>query len=108
MVAESFGEIFAGNCTAIGVPVVEVEAEAAEALLRLAETRPETAFTLDLEGRRIRAGERSFPLRMPEGRRQVFLSGSWDTVGLLLEGREQIQAVAARLPYLARFPYPQG
>jgi 3-isopropylmalate/(R)-2-methylmalate dehydratase small subunit len=108
VVAESFGEIFAGNCTAIGVPVVEVEAETAEALLRLAETRPETAFTLDLEGRRILAGERSFPLRMPEGRRQVFLTGSWDTVGLLQEGLEQVRAVAARLPYIAEFPYPRA
>jgi hypothetical protein len=45
---------------------------------------------------------------MPEARRKVFLTGSWDTVGLLLEGREQIQAVAARLPYLTGFPYPQG
>jgi hypothetical protein len=38
----------------------------------------------------------------------VFLTGSWDTVGLLLEGREQVQALAARLPYLAEFPYPRG
>jgi len=29
-------------------------------------------------------------------------------MGLLLEGRDQIEAVAARLPYLAEFPYPQG
>jgi hypothetical protein len=29
-------------------------------------------------------------------------------MGLLLEGRGQIAAVAARLPYLAEFPYPQA
>ena len=108
VVAESFAEIFAGNCTAVGIPVVEVEPEAAEALMRLAETRPETELHLDLTARRIAAGGQNFPLRMPEARRKVFLTGSWDTVGLLLEGREQIQALAARLPYLNEFPYPQA
>jgi 3-isopropylmalate/(R)-2-methylmalate dehydratase small subunit len=108
VVAESFAEIFAGNCTAIGLPAVEVEAEAAEALLRLAETRPETELTLDLEARLLEAAGRSYAVKMPEARRQVFLTGSWDTMGLLLEGRGEIRTVAARLPYLARFPYPAG
>jgi 3-isopropylmalate/(R)-2-methylmalate dehydratase small subunit len=108
VVAESLAEIFAGNCTAIGIPVVQVEAEAAEALIRLAETRPETELVLDLEALRLQAGGQSFPLRMPESRRKVFLAGSWDTLGLLLEGRDQIQAAAARLPYIAEFPYPRG
>ena len=108
VVAESFAEIFAGNCTAIGMPVVEVDAETAEALMRLAETRPGTEIRLDLEALRVEAGGRVSTVRMPEARRSVFLSGSWDTVGQLLEGRDQIQALAARLPYLARFPYPPG
>jgi 3-isopropylmalate/(R)-2-methylmalate dehydratase small subunit len=108
VVAESLAEIFAGNCTAIGIPAVQVEPEAAEALMRLAETRPEAEFILDLEALHLQAGGRTFPLAMPEARRRVFLSGSWDTVGLLLEGREQVEALAARLPYLAEFPYPRG
>jgi 3-isopropylmalate dehydratase small subunit len=83
-----------------------VEGQAAEALMRLVETRPETELTLDLQDLRLQAGHESFPVRMPEARRKVFLTGSWDTVGLLLEGRERIQAVAARLPYIAEFPYP--
>jgi len=108
VVAESLAEIFAGNCTAIGIPAAQVEPEAAEALMRLAESRPEAEFVLDLEGQRLQAGGRSFPLRMPEARRKVFLTGSWDTVGLLLEGRDQVEALVARLPYISEFPYPQG
>ncbi len=108
MVAESFAEIFAGNCTAIGIPVVEVAAGDAETLMRLAEAQPQSELDLDLEAQRLQAGGQSFPVRMPEARRKVFLTGSWDTVGLLLEGLEQIRAAAARLPYLADFPYPRG
>ena len=108
VVAESLAEIFAGNCTAIGIPAAQVEPEAAEALMRLVESRPETELILDLEALRLQAGGQSFSLKMPDARRKVFLSGSWDTVGLLLEGRNQIQALAARLPYISEFPYPQG
>mgnify|MGYP001105503376 CR=1 FL=1 len=32
--------------------------------------------------------------------------GGWDTTGVLLDGLKQIRATAARLPYIARFPYP--
>jgi 3-isopropylmalate/(R)-2-methylmalate dehydratase small subunit len=106
--AESLAEIFAGNCTAIGIPVVQVEPEAAEALMRLAETRPEAELVLDLEALHLQAGGRTFPVRMLEARRKVFLTGSWDTVGLLLEGQDQVRALAARLPYIAEFPYPRG
>ena len=63
---------------------------------------------LDLEARLIEAGGRTYPVRLSESRRKVFLTGSWDTMGLLLEGREQIRETAARLPYLTRFPYPKG
>ena len=108
VVAESLAEIFAGNCTAIGIPAVAVEAETAEALMRLAEAGQGAEVRLDLEARIIEAGGRDYPVRLSESRRKVFLSGSWDTTGLLLEGREQIREAAARLPYLTRFPYPSS
>jgi len=108
VVAESLAEIFAGNCTAIGIPAVEVQPETAEALMRLAEAGPAAAeMRLDLEARVIEAGGRSYPVRLADSRRKVFLTGSWDTVGLLLDGREQIRQTASRLPYLTRFPYPR-
>ena len=108
VVAESLAEIFAGNCTAIGIPAVAVEAETAEALMRLAEAGQGAEVRLDLEARIIEAGGRDYPVRLSESRRKVFLSGSWDTTGLLLEGWEQIREAAARLPYLTRFPYPSS
>jgi 3-isopropylmalate dehydratase small subunit len=66
---------------------------------------PAAELTLDLEARRLEAGGAGYPVILPESRRQVFLSGSWDTVGVLLAGLEQARAAAARLPYLTQFPY---
>jgi 3-isopropylmalate/(R)-2-methylmalate dehydratase small subunit len=106
VVAESLAEIFAGNCTAIGIPAVEVDAGAAEALMRLVEAEPGAEVRLDLQSMQVEAEGVSHPVRMPAPRRSMFLSGSWDTVGELLGARDQIAATAARLPYIARFPYP--
>jgi 3-isopropylmalate/(R)-2-methylmalate dehydratase small subunit len=106
LVGESFAEIFAGNCTAIGVPVVQAAPQDVESLMRLVEADPAAELRLDLEARRIEVGSLIFPIEIPEARRQVFLTGSWDSTGLLLEGLEQIRVVAARLPYLREFPYP--
>jgi 3-isopropylmalate/(R)-2-methylmalate dehydratase small subunit len=108
VVGESFAEIFAGNCTAIGVPAVQAAPQDIERLMGFVETEPALELHLDLEARRIEAGGSGFPIEIPEARRRMFLSGSWDTTGVLLEGLEQIRAVAARLPYLTRFPYREA
>jgi 3-isopropylmalate/(R)-2-methylmalate dehydratase small subunit len=110
VVGQSFAEIFAGNCTAIGIPTVQAAAEDLEALMHLVEADPQAELTLDLAGRRLRseaaAGEIVVPLEISEAGLQSFLAGSWDTTGLLLDGLKQIAARAARLPYLSQFQYP--
>jgi hypothetical protein len=42
-------------------------------------------------------------LRIPEGVRQQFLDGRWDTTGELLANRAAIVALAKKLPYFAGF-----
>jgi hypothetical protein len=73
--------------------------------MRLVEADPSIELLMDLEARRIEAESLRFPIELPEARREVFLSGSWDTTGVLLEGLEGTRGVAARLPYLTEFPY---
>jgi len=105
VVGESFAEIFAGNCTAIGMPVLQASAADLEALMTQVEADPSLELCLDLAGRQLRAGAMEAPLQISEGRLQGFLTGTWDTTGLLLEGLKDIRATAARLPYISRFPY---
>jgi hypothetical protein len=35
--------------------------------------------------------------------RDAFTSGAWDTTGMLLASFDQVQATAARLPYVSSF-----
>ena len=100
VVGESFAEIFAGNCLALGIPCVTVGAEAIEQLMARSEEAPGTDFRLDLVGRQLEAGDLRVPIDMPEGVRQQLIEGTWDSTGELLAARDAIEATAARLPYL--------
>ncbi len=103
IVGESFAEIFAGNSTMIGLPCVTVSEADARELMERIEQHPEATVELDLtagtcsiEGVRCAAA-------MPAGVRDAFASGAWDTTGLLLERVEDVEAAAARLPYINGF-----
>jgi hypothetical protein len=46
---------------------------------------------------------------MPPAARDAFVTGAWDTTGMLLERFGEVRAVAARLPYLTGFTHsPRG
>jgi 3-isopropylmalate/(R)-2-methylmalate dehydratase small subunit len=99
IVGESFAEIFAGNCQALGVPCVTVEPAVMAELMERSETEPGLEFTIDLETMTITAGGTGYPVSIAEGVRQQLLEGTWDTTGELLEGRDAIERTAAHLPY---------
>ncbi len=99
IVGESFAEIFAGNCTAMGIPAVTVSAEAAAELQKIAENSPQTQFELNLEAKQISAGRYTAPVDLPESYRKAFLDGSWDSTSLLLQASDQIESVEGALHY---------
>jgi len=110
VVGESFAEIFAGNCTALGIPTLTLGREQIEALMQRVESDPQTEIRIDLEGCNLTAGDLSVALSLPDTQASMFLNGTWDTTTILLEGREQIGATAESLPYMRDFPYdhPRG
>lgn len=99
IVGESFAEIFAGNCTAIGVPTLTADKEKIEELMRIVRERSETEIRIDLEARRLNAGSLQIPVRQPEQVRNAFLEGSWDSTAELVAAAGEIRALADRLPY---------
>ncbi len=99
LIGESFADIFAGNCTMIGIPTVTADREIIAELLELIEKMPNTPIKLDLENREIIAGETRFVATISESVRNSFLTGHWDTVALLLHNSELIEETASDLPY---------
>lgn len=100
IISESFAEIFAGNCSSLGMPAVTLaQADVAE-LQSLIEQTPETEISIDLNNLTVEAGSRSWKAKMPEAYRQALLDGSWDSTAVLAAGAEDIDKVAADLPYV--------
>ena len=102
-VAESFAEIFQGNCIALGLPCVRLEAGDIQALMAAVEDHPEQELVVDLEGRRVCWSGGETAAGIGDGAREQFLRGSWDSLGQLLAASDQIEGAASKLPYLAGF-----
>jgi 3-isopropylmalate/(R)-2-methylmalate dehydratase small subunit len=103
LVGESFAEIFAGNCTVLGLPAVRVAAADLERLQELVRQHPETEVAVDLEAQTVTAGALHCPATLPDGARHALVRGTWDSTTLLLANRDRIAATTARLPYLNAF-----
>lgn len=103
VIGESFAEIFAGNCTAMGVPAVTVAPEVVRELVATVEADPTTQITVDLPRSRIGVGDTSYDFQMPPAYRSALIAGSWDSTSVLLSNLEGIDATVKRLPYLNRF-----
>lgn len=99
-VGESFSDIFAGNCAAIGIPAVTATAADIANLQDAIEKETEIPVTVNLETLTVQKGSLSFPVKMPESHRHNFLAGNWDTMATLLANTEKIKLAAARLPYV--------
>jgi 3-isopropylmalate/(R)-2-methylmalate dehydratase small subunit len=103
VVGESFAAIFAGNCVMIGMPTVTVGEGEIEELMRLAESRPETSFALDIVGKKLTFGEKAIAVEIPETYRKALVDGSWDSTGMLRANLDKVRATATKLPYMSGF-----
>jgi 3-isopropylmalate/(R)-2-methylmalate dehydratase small subunit len=103
IVGESFAEIFFGNALMIGLACVTVSAKDVATLMNLVEGDPSVEFRIDLDAGICDAEGLRVPISLPEHVRDSLMTGAWDTTGLLLDNDEQVNAVAAKLPYLAGF-----
>jgi 3-isopropylmalate/(R)-2-methylmalate dehydratase small subunit len=99
IVGESFAEIFFGNCVALGVPCAVVSEADIQKLMAAVEADPATQVTVDLENKFVTVGAVSVPFEMPEGVRQQFVEGKWDSTAELVAAGDQVASTASKLPY---------
>ena len=107
IVAESFAEIFFGNCVGLGIPAVCVDRAALQVLAAVAEQDPMRELVVDLKGLQVHwqsdQQQTSVPCRMPTAAREALTSGQWDFLAQLLENSNAIRNTANRIPYLSDF-----
>ncbi|MFC1764238.1 3-isopropylmalate dehydratase small subunit [Planctomycetota bacterium] len=103
IVAESFAEIFAGNCCSLGVPAVTASQDEVARLMAAVEANPKAEITIDLETKTVTCGDLTISVDIPESSRQALVAGTWDTTAQLLANVDAIKAAADKIPYLDGF-----
>lgn len=101
IIAEGFAEIFFGNATQLGMPCVTVSGDDRARLRAAVEADPAIQLTIDLEAREVRFGRDSVACTIREGARNALINGKWDPLQDLINGAEQVEAVAGSLPYFS-------
>jgi 3-isopropylmalate/(R)-2-methylmalate dehydratase small subunit len=106
IVGESFSDIFFGNAVMIGLACVTASREDVHALMTRIEQQPQTRLAVDVASGACRADGMEFQVALPRHVRDAFVTGAWDSTGLLRERYTEVDAVAARLPYITGFASP--
>jgi 3-isopropylmalate/(R)-2-methylmalate dehydratase small subunit len=91
VVAPRFGDIFRGNALKGGLLPVELPAEAVAELWDIIEADPQGLLTVDLETRKVVAGQRSWEFPLDDFSRWRLLEGL-DDIGLTLRHEAAIDA----------------
>jgi 3-isopropylmalate/(R)-2-methylmalate dehydratase small subunit len=105
IIGESFAEIFFGNSAMIGMPCVTAPPAEVQAIQERLEKNPEARVHIDLLAGTCEVDGLRSAVTLPSRMREAFTSGAWDTTGMLLDNFEQVEATAARLPYVSDFSY---
>ncbi|MBN1524734.1 MAG: 3-isopropylmalate dehydratase small subunit [Spirochaetales bacterium] len=102
-IAESFAEIFAGNCATLGLPAVSVKKSAVENLAAKIQKSPQIKVVISLMDKTIECDGEIFSFTMPESHRQSLINGTWDTVFELQKNDAEVEATLSSLPYSKGF-----
>jgi 3-isopropylmalate/(R)-2-methylmalate dehydratase small subunit len=99
-IGESFAEIFAGNCLALGMPTVTADAETVADIQDFLAENPEADVDIDVAEETVTYGGESVDVTVDEGQRKALVDGIWDTTALMTANQSEIAKTAGSLPYV--------
>jgi len=90
IIAESFAEIFFGNCTTLGIPCVTASAKDIQYLANEIERNPKLEVTVDLMEQKVFFEDEEMLISVLPTAREALTSGQWDPIAALLENKEKV------------------
>ncbi len=100
IIGESFAEIFAGNCLALGIPTITADSETVETLQDWIEANPGEPIEIDVEAETVTYDDNTIDATVDDAQRKALVEGIWDTTALMKSNADAIEATAESLPYL--------
>ena len=98
-IGESFAEIFAGNCLALGMPTITADQETVEAIQDYIDKYPDAEIDIDVAAETVTYGDTTVEVTVNEGQRKALVDGIWDTTALMKANAAAIDETADALPY---------
>ena len=90
VIAQSFAEIFFGNCTTLGIPCVCASAEDIAAISAAVNADPSVEVSIDVAGGKVTFGGKTISVTMPKAAHEALVTGRWDAIADLLEGKDAV------------------
>ena len=103
IIAESYSEIFHGNCVSLAVPCFTANHDTCAKLQDVIEAEPNAELILSVAKATITCGDETIQLEIQSGAQGQFLDGSWDARAGLLENLDKVRDVVSRLPYVTNY-----
>ncbi len=103
IIGESFAEIFAGNCTALGVPILILSRKEIHEIQDMIENDPSIPIEISIDKAQITIGKTVYTSSIKKEIQTTFLQGTWDNTTLMLSFNEKIEETYNRLPYIQHF-----
>ena len=103
LIGESFAEIFAGNCQALGLPTATADHDTVAWIMEQVEADPTLELTIDVEAETVTVGDETIDVTINDSQREALLQGIWDTTALMKSYMDEVEQTADRLPYLNDF-----
>ncbi|AEH37016.1 3-isopropylmalate dehydratase small subunit [Halopiger xanaduensis] len=107
IIGESFAEIFAGNCLALGIPTVTADSETIQELQDWVDEHPDEEIEIDVEAEEVTYGGRTIDVTVDEAQRKALVEGVWDTTALMKSNAGEVRKKAEELPYVEDAAIPE-
>ncbi len=103
IIAESYSEIFYGNCVSLAMPCFTADHETCVKLQDAIESDPVAELVVSVKEASIQVAGETIALEIQPGAQGQFLDGSWNARAGLLENLKGAREVAAKLPYISNY-----
>ena len=100
IIAESYSEIFYGNCVSLAVPCFTTDHDTCAMLQDVIESNPDGELAVDVDKATCTGPCATVQLEIQSGAQGQFLDGSWDARDGLMKNLDKVRDVASRLPYV--------
>lgn len=103
IIAQSYSEIFFGNCVAIGIPCFTASQSIVEEILAWIEANPQKEVLVQVADETATIDGKVLSLSLPSSAKGQFLDGTWNARAQLLANLDKVRNIAGQIPYFSNF-----